>query len=401
MKRAAAIVLAAVLGAACTPDSVPFEIEFRLDEECGGSSCAQIMTRCDAAIGMQIVDATTGELYVDQCTTVQGGTQLCDLLDGFDIDPELLPNRMIRIELAIWPVEEEEVEDPCPEILFDRFGKYQSGQPMPAIAGRSYFKVGSNDIAPLTLGCVYKEALDAAACVTDTTPHVITHVIDFDTRTPVPSTFSTRLGVSVGEPTYNSVLDEWFISQSDLIELMVTALLPELTYEVDIPFNFLETACLQVLSNDLGAVATVRCYLASPTDLPDNVLAAEGTFLSEETLDQIQTALGGGPLPSDGLVVGLVIDVDGNPAEGAMVMPLFGTVQYLNADRTSTAGLTETSSSGIFVSTDAPLEGPARETNSWYASTIDDITDTVIGGRVKNKVTIVILKFETGPTKSP
>jgi hypothetical protein len=398
MRRAAAIGLAAALGAACGPDSVPFEIEFRLSPECGGDSCTQIATRCNAAIMFRIVDAETGELHINRCEVVEGGSQLCELMGQFEFDPELLPNRMVRLEMAIWPLDAVDPEDPCPEVSFDRSGKYQAGQPMPAIAGQSYFQVGSNEIAPLTLGCVFKEMLDAPECRTDTTPHVTTLVVDFDTRVPVPSTFSTRLAVSIGEPTYNSALDEWFISQSDLIELMVTALLPELTYEVDIPFYFTETACLQVLSNEIGAAATVRCYRASPSDLPDNLLAAEGTFLSEDTLDQIQLALGGGPLPNDGLVVGLVLDVNGNPAAGATVVPSLGSVQYLNADLTSTAGLTETSSSGIFVSTDAPYELPAGGVpNNWYASTVDDTTDTVIGGRVKNKVSIVILRFEMEP----
>jgi hypothetical protein len=400
MTRLAAIVVASVVGAACTPDSVPFEIEFRLDEECGGSRCEQIMTRCDAAIGLQIVDAASGELYVDQCTVVEGGTQLCDLLDEFEIDPELLPNRMIRIELAIWPLEEEEVEDRCPEIVFTAGGEYQSGQPAPAIAGRGYFEVGSNDVAPLTLGCVYKELLDAAECRTDTTPHISTLVIDFDNRLPVPSTFSTRLEVSVAEPTFNQVTEEWSINQGDLVDLMVTALLPDLRWETDYPFNFAKTACLQVLSNDIGAAATIRCYPASPTDLTGNLLDAEGTFLEEGTLDKIQQALGGGPLPMEGLVVGQVLDMNGNPAEGATVSPSFGTVQYLSPDLTATDGLTATSSSGAFVSTDAPFEGESGETNFWNANRLDEFTpDEVIGGRVNDKVTIVILKFGTESTK--
>jgi hypothetical protein len=394
VNRPAAILVAAVLGAACAPDSVPFEIEFRLDDECGFNSCLQIMTRCDAAIGLRIVDATSGEIYVSNCTVVEGGSQLCDLVDQSEFDPELLPNRMVRLEMAIWPLEEG-VVDPCPEIEFDSFGMYESG-PMPAIAGQSYFQVGSNDRAPLTLGCVFKEQLDAEECRTDTTPHITTKVIDFDNRLPVPSTFSTRLEVSIAEPTFNQVTEEWFISQSDLVDLMVTALLPELTWEVDYPFNFGRTACLQVLSNDIGAAATIRCYPAAAADLANNQLDAEGTFLAEATLDKIQQALGGGPLPSQGLVVGQVLDMNGNPAEGATVSPSFGTVQYLSPDLTSTDGLTATSASGAFVSTDAPFEGDAGETNFWNANRGDEFTpDEVIGGRVNDKVAIVILRLGT------
>jgi hypothetical protein len=241
---------------------------------------------------------------------------------------------------------------------------------------------------------------DAASDAAESAPptHVTTRVIDFDDRILVPGSFADRLEVSIAEPAFNAVTDEWSISQGDLVDLEATALRPELIWEVDYPYDFAKTACLQVLSEDLGAAATIRCYSAAPTDLPDHQLDAEGTHLDETTLDRIQQALGGAPLPSQGLVVGQVLDALGNPAAGATVAPSYGSAQYLSADLTSTAGLTETTSSGVFVSTDSPFEGSAGESNVWTASAGGRASEgVVIGGLINDKVTIVVLRLEPAP----
>jgi hypothetical protein len=396
MRRAAATAIAALLGVACGPDSVPFQISLRLDDNCEVSRCEQVLTACDAAIGFRIVDASSGDLYVNECVPVEGGQTLCQLIERLDLDPEILPNAMVRIEIAIWPYDEEDPpDDACPEIEYTAFGTYKSGDPAPAIAGLSYFEVGSSSLAPVTLGCVEKEELDRAECKTDV-PHVEVTLIDFEDRIPVEASLAERLTVSIGEPRANIIPDQWVLRAADLLELVVTMTLPVLTYEIDLPFNFQRTACIQVLSDDLGSAATIRCYLASPADLDGNLLQVEGTLLDESTFDAIQKAVGGG---DSGLVIGLVLGNDGNPAAGATVSPRFGEVQYLSADLTSTAGLTETSSSGVFASLEAPYD-VAGEINFWNANRGDNeaTTGVAIGGIVNDKVTIVILRLATVPT---
>lgn len=391
--RRAAVALI-VLFAACTPDSVPFQISPSY-EGCGGNRCEQIMTRCDAAIMLRIVDASNGDIYVSECVQVEGGATLCQLLEELmpELQPELLPNRMVRIEMAIWP--DEEREDPCPEFAFTVSGKYYpgSGDPPPAIAGLGYFQVGSNEVAPVTLGCVQPETLDAAECRGDTRPHIRAKVIDFDNNVEVGSELEADLTVSVAEPTYDSVNDRWFISTVDTVNLMSTVMGTILTYDVDYPFTFEKTACLQVLQQGIGAAATVRCYPAAPEDIQDNLLEVEGTLLDRDTLFQIQTAIenaGGDP---DKLVIGKVYDNEGNPAAGATVTASFGAIQYLSDDLTAVTGDSVTSNSGVFASTDAPFEGPNRETNFWRATRNNATSADSIGGILENKVTIIILKL--------
>jgi hypothetical protein len=94
-----------------------------------------------------------------------------------------------------------------------------------------------------------------------------------------------------------------------------------------------------------------------------------------------------------------VVDDLGVPAAGVTVAPSFGTVRYLSPDLTSTDGLTATTSSGAFLSTDAPFQGGAGALNFWSATngTVSS-TGTVIGGIVQNKVTIVILRLAAPAT---
>ena len=396
MMRAAVVTVAMLLGAACGPDSVPFRISLQLEpdpdrvDHCGGNSCSQIETSCNAAIGIQVVDANSGEPYINECIHALGGTNLCALVDQIDLDSTILPNTMVRIEVAIWPLNED-TED-CPQIQFNAERRYGGGQPQPAIAGQGYFRVGSTELAPVVLGCVDESMLDAPECRTENLPHITTHVIDFEDRLVVDGSLAERLTVTVAEPTYNSVNMRWLIQTTDQIELNATVTSPELTYEVDYPANFEDTACIQVISDDLGAVPAVRCYQAAPHHLVDNQLEAEGSLLDASTLDAIEQALGGGVLTS--VVIGMVLDEDGFPAAGAEVDSTFGTVQYLNEDLTSVAGLTQTSASGVFVSVDAPYQGEGFDTNFWNASRDDLISGgTVIGGLLQNKVSIVILRL--------
>lgn len=390
MKRAAVAMIAALLGSGCAPDSVPFQVSLSY-EGCGGNRCEQIMTRCAAAIGLRIVDATNGDIYVSECVRLEGEATLCQMLEDLmlELQPELLPNRMVQVEMAIWPLDEE-LDDPCPEIEYDGYGKYKSGLPMPAIAGLGYFRVGSNEVAPLSLGCVQPELLDSVECRGDTRPHVQARVIDFDNNVEVGSEFESELTVSVAEPTYDSVNDRWFISTVDVVNLMSTVMGTILTYDVDYPFTFEKTACIQVLQQGLGAAATVRCFPAAPEDIVDNLLDVEGSLLDEQTLFKIRAALGSNP---DKLVIGMVLDDQGQPAANATVTAQFGAIQYLSDDLTSVTGDSVTSTSGVFASTDARFEGPSRETNFWRATRDKVTSPNSIGGILENKVTIIILKL--------
>ena len=392
MKRA----LLAITLVACGPDSVPFDILLSFDRSvdglaCPSDSCSGIAKACEAVVSLRVLDATDDDLLFSECARLPRDGDLCSL-GQLDLGGELFPNTMVKIQMAIWAYSEE--TEGCPAVEFDFAGKHKPtpGVPTPAIAGQTYFRVGSSATAPLMLGCINTDALNAPSCQVVNNPLVTAIVKNFDTDVEVPNTLVERLTVSVAEPNGNIVPDSWIIRSNELVELDAS-IVGTPVWEGEYPFGFTETACVQVLTDSLGAVATIRCYPAGPEDLIENELFAEGTLLDDTTLDLIQQALGGGDLPNTGLVVGKVFDHNGVPAVGVEVTPSFGTVQYLSADLSAVEG-TRTSSSGVFVSTDAPYAGSTGETNFWTAT--DDVVPSegvVIGGRVIGKVTVIVLRL--------
>src|SRR5262249_41620017 len=125
-------------------------------------------------------------------------------------------------------------------------------------------------------------------------------------------------------------------------------------WATDVPTPFEQTACIEVKQQ--SNQPTLECEQVASTDTD---LSLTGTFLDAARLAAVETAIG--PIPKAGLVLGKVVDSTGGPASGVVVTPLQGTVVYLSDDMTSTtdaggAPLTATTSSGAFVSTDAPFE---------------------------------------------
>jgi hypothetical protein len=114
-----------------------------------------------------------------------------------------------------------------------------------------------------------------------------------------------------------------------------------------------------------------------------------GVRLAKASLDQVLKTLGlAGTFPEKGLVLGMVLDNNGNPLSGVVVTSTAGLVEYLSADRRNI--LTgATSSSGIFVSRDAPF----GSTFSAHGSVVQ-MVPSGYGGLVDGKVTIVVLQFQ-------
>ena len=115
-----------------------------------------------------------------------------------------------------------------------------------------------------------------------------------------------------------------------------------------------------------------------------------GTRLAKATLDNILSVLGLPSFPDKGLVVGIVLDDHGNPAGGLQVNAsvtgsVTPTIQYLSANRHAVGG-TVTSSTGIFISEDAPF-------GTDFSATQGSETATAVGGLIVGKVTIVVLQI--------
>jgi hypothetical protein len=171
---------------------------------------------------------------------------------------------------------------------------------------------------------------------------------------------------------------------------------------------FADTACIQVLEDLPGRTASITCY--TPTQPLPDMLDLGGVLVRKPTLDAVLGALGLAEFPSDcstgscGLVLGIVVDEVGQAVSGVVVSdsttPVSSEVKYLSEDRTTTVGITSTTSAGMFVSRTAQFftaEGP----NHWTVATTASgpaqvvLLNDPVGGIVSNRLTVLVLKVET------
>ena len=168
----------------------------------------------------------------------------------------------------------------------------------------------------------------------------------------------------------------------DVSTLPRTVLGPTPVWAADVEREFQTSACLQVLEDVPQATSSITCRDAKPTN---EMLDINGYRMSKATIQQIVAALSLPAFPDEGMTIGIVVDFQRNPIAGHVVVPDNGTIQYINAARTGTVP-GQTSTSGIFVSKDAPYR--TRFTTSTAGQTV-----VGIGGKVEGKVTIVVLQF--------
>jgi hypothetical protein len=150
-----------------------------------------------------------------------------------------------------------------------------------------------------------------------------------------------------------------------------------------------EYVCIQVQSQDTGS--TLACQ-SVPTVRPEE-MDVQGYRVDPATIEMVLDAAGLGAVPEPGLVIGIVVNtLNGAPLSGFEVRDSAGSaIQYLSADGTSLGG-TQTTASGIFISTVAPFEddGPNRWTIA--NSVLQQITKPV-GGLVKNHVSVMVIEL--------
>jgi hypothetical protein len=122
-------------------------------------------------------------------------------------------------------------------------------------------------------------------------------------------------------------------------------------------------------------------------------------YVPKAILDRVSVAVGG--IPESGMVLGVVVDSEGQPAAGVTVTASAGTVRYLSEDYMSTLDslglpLSETTARGAFVSVDVPFGFLATPTE-WHAEkNMVNEEVTQIGGLVRGKLTFVKLKLKPG-----
>jgi hypothetical protein len=151
------------------------------------------------------------------------------------------------------------------------------------------------------------------------------------------------------------------------------------------------SACIEVIDSSSTVITTsIQCHPVNPADLATSGhLNISGVRVPEATLQKILTAISLTMFPDGGLTIGVVLDQNGVPAANVTVTSDQGTVEYLNATRTGLSTTGKTTSSGIFLSRNAPY-------NTYFGATLStQVAAPQIGGLVEKKLTVVVLDFSS------
>ena len=396
MRRAVFLALAAL--GSCGPAAGGFSIQLELSQgdeyRCPQPECSQIPLSCNAVLSLRIVDASDPSLvYVSKCLPVEHASDLC-AIGQLDLgSTNAVPNKMVRVEVLVWP----EVRVPdlmCPsDVQFDAQNMPEAVDPAPAIGGQTYFVPGSSDTVTVSLGCLDVTALDDVACLAPGSVSVAADVDDFDSGIFIPPATAANVTVSVGEPkarTNPTTGDvEWDLEPADLTMLPQTVAGPVPAWkDPSVPIVFQRAACVQVLETGTQETPTITCHGA---DKNSTSLDLRAFRLLKASLAQAYSALRLPGVPDSGLVVGMVVDTDGNPLAGASVMPSAGSVQFLTEDRSGMDPGNVTTKSGMFVSRDVPFDA------TWTATDGHGNLPTespLIGGLVVGKATVLWIQIE-------
>lgn len=406
MRLAAAVALTL---AACGPAADHFAIDLTLAQggeySCPQSACSAIKLSCDAIVSLRIVDAVDPSIaYVSKCVPVKNADDLCAIGAADLGQANVVPNRMVRVEFLVWPA----VDLPdqmCPtNVQFDAQGMPEAvvlnpTRTAPALGGQTYFQTGTSDAVEVALGCLDLGALDSAACNAAGTVSVHTSIDDFDTGVSLPVSLAQTVTVSVGEPKARTNPQtqqvEWEIAPTDTttLDLDMPVVGPVPTWSnKQVMTTFQRAACVQVLEDGTQETPAITCHAA---DKNSTQLDLRAFRLAKSTLAQAYSVLRLPGVPDAGLVVGMVVDADGNPVAGVQVVPSTGTVQFLSADRMAIDPGSLTTESGMFVSRDVPFDA------TWAASDShgnQPVEKTIIGGLVVGKATIIFLQLAPPPS---
>lgn len=369
------------------------------------TQCQDVAMTCAAVVSIRVFNPNTPTspvISVCQELMMASTPTLCEIAQ-VSLPPPASPieAQTLEVEILVYPKNKLSVDGNgtpvCPSMVdigIDGFPTPslvpclpdEPCEPTPAVGGIAFYHPGDAETV-VELGCADLGLLNDPVCTGATTP-ITASVTDFDTLVSVPGSLASHLVVEVGKPDITGTATTFNTLQELDLDSGMTPPIWNGSL-ADKP----SIACIQVDEVDVGArTDTVQCKEATATDPTPNPLA--GTRLVKATLDNIVTVLGLPAFPDEGLVVGIVLDDHGNPAGGLQVTAdtmTGGTViQYLSAMRDSVGG-TVTSSSGIFLSQNAPF-------GTHFSATQNNETATAIGGLMVGKVTIVVLQI---PSQSP
>lgn len=389
---ALALGVAALLAACDAPP--PLTINYDLSkgpaQACPVENCGGIAVACNTVLSIRIVDPAApapldpsedGAL-VSVCQKISA-TSLCGLHQVRLPTDKQLPARRLAIQVALYNADDVTLPGgilDCPRTLrFDANNLAVPSEPHPAVAGQGYFSPGDSETV-VKLGCNDLTVINTPTCRGDDRVQVTASVDDFDTGVVLPPSLAADLGLHIGEPKDGE--PSFRLPFSTLTPLKYdrdsSSVTPAWNGELKLPLQ--EAQCVVVSDITSHAATSVSCQRL---ELSGRSLDIRGIRLSMDTFNVVLGALQlpRSTIPKKGIVIGMVVDGDGNPVKNVQVRPSSGTVKYLSEGRDQISG-TATSSTGIFMSLDAPYK------TSWSAAN----TSGGYGGLIEDYVTVIVLR---------
>ncbi|MBC7977795.1 MAG: hypothetical protein H7138_22680 [Myxococcales bacterium] len=307
-----------------------------------------------------------------------------------------LPIKDLEVQVTIYPLSQVTQNDVTKEYTCPPPVSFAAGNnlpfatyPAPALGGRAYYHPGDSEVR-VVLGCTDLSAINEdPSCKAKVGTEISATVTDFMTRQPVldDQEGAHILRVAVGEPRELDTI--YVMNPVDEIELSVVKGSDPLRWSAEIDRVFDKHVCLDVLEFGSEVTPVLKCTTVEDA----GQLNLRGFRLRRKDLRDILTALDNAnikPFPDDGLTIGIVLDQTSQGAPDYEVRTdEEGTVTYLSGP--TTLGGTRTSTSGIFVSTDAPF-------GTRFSTAGARPTVSAIGGKVAGKVTLVVLPPAGSPS---
>ncbi len=360
---------------------------------CGATLSVRIVNAdtlgSDAALGSDA--GTSATLYGDYCQAIEPSDDLCALGD-VQLTFDNIPTRTMQVQVAVWPPPPEGQEPTCPTDVFDLRGIPIDKAPQPAFGGVAFLEAGKDEVAEVMLACRDPQLVDEPECLR--TNKVTVRLDDMQNLVPVRIEDAPSLSVAVGEPRQDTTKEppEWVITPTDTYQMALSqpTSIPPLWNRDNVP-AFTQHACVLV-AQDLPQPSTAVSCTNDLTLENDGRLDLSGLMLPESLLDQLLSAANIAALPSEGIVVGRVVDSVGAPLAGVTVKPNPDNnvnILYVDASRTSVSPLGPTSADGFFLSRDAPFD------TVWEATDTDGRVQAgdFRAGLVSGKVSVVVIKM--------
>lgn len=403
-----AVVLGAV-GVSCggePPRDAPMRLVLdteSIESGCVSNSCTDYPMSCGATVSVRITDPDTGELLTNRetgealalCLPLEPSETLCSFADIMSqLKIPGMPATTVRVEVALWNPEVAECPDTTRFELFDVFGRPKVNyQPQPAFAGATYFRAGESDEVTIALSCTNPDKLDVETCAANIPIEITAIVTDIGSVLPLNTEQAPIATVATGKARI--ALDELgksfaVLDAGDTADLPLNNEGATPVYQATMKSPFDTLACTVTLEDAAQATAAATCETVDPSE--DVELG--GLLVRKEIVDAVLAALGES-FPSDGLVIGRVVNESFQPTAGVSVTVPQGTVQYLSSDLlTLSGGLT--TSSGYFISKDVPFG------SIWSAFHSDGRrhSEAPIGGLIRGKVSAVLIRM-TGDVIQP